>query len=617
MLKDSWTNDPSTSFCLTHSVQEYMDKLKHNLDVGLALAEKNSCVAQSNYVSYYNTYSRDKSFDIGDEVLVLHPDSTNKLKAQWIGPVPVLAKVSPYSYKVKLPNCGVKVFHANNLRLYTSRVSCLGVIFEDEAEFGNLEACPVDTEQFEDQFGKLDISHLSHPQQVQLKKLLLKYKEVFSDKPGTCNVASHEINLRDDFVPRKQSAYRIPDKFKPEVERQVAQLLESGKIRPSTSQYAHPIVCVAKSNGEMRMCTDLRHINSGTVDNAYPTPFPEELLLKISEAKFITTLDCVSGYWQIPMKPEDVYKTAFITHKGLFEWLVMPFGVKTASSTFQKVMNDLLQPHSEYANAYIDDTAVHSLSWQDHLLHLEGVFQAFLKVGMTLKFSKCQFGKAKVKFIGHIVGSGTRSVQHDKVEAISEIPEPVNKKQLRSFLGMCNLYRTYVPWFSDIALPLTNLTKNDQPTTLHFTAKHKEAFITLKRNLCDAVGLHCPCADKPFILHSDASDYAVGACLSQVVDGVNAPISFASAKLTDVQQRWSTIEKEAYAIIFALNKFDYLVFGRKIHLFTDHNPLQYITACTPKSAKLTRWALSLARYDITINHIKGSDNVVADFLSRI
>ena len=605
-----------TSIPLNHSVQDYMDKLGHSLECGLALAESNASIAQSNYVDYYNAYSRDKSFEVGDEVLVLHPDSTNKLKAQWIGPVPILSKVSSYSYRVKLPNIGIKIFHANNLRRYTSRVSSLGVIFDDEAEFGNVETCPVDKELFDDEFGKVDLSHLTPPQQSQLRQLLFKYKDVFSDKPGTCNVACHEINLREDFVPRKQCAYRVPAKFKPEVEKQVAQLLEDGKIRPSTSQYAHPIVCVAKSNGEMRMCTDLRYVNSGTIDNAYPTPFPEELLLTISEAKYITTLDCVSGYWQIPMKLGDVHKTAFITHKGLFEWLVMPFGVKTASSTFQKVMNDLLFPHSEYANAYIDDTAVHSVTWEDHLLHLEGVFNSFMKVGMTLRLSKCHFGRAKVNFIGHVVGSGTKSVQQSKVEAINCIPEPSNRKELRSFLGMCSFYRTYVPRFSEIALTLTNLKKNDQPNVLRFSAKHSEVFKTLKRKLCEAVDLHCPCADKPFIVHTDASDFAVGACLSQTVGGMYAPISFVSAKLTDVQQRWSTIEKEAYAIIFALKKFDYLVFGRQIYLFTDHNPLQYITACTPKSAKLTRWALSLSRYNITIHHIKGSDNVVADFLSR-
>ena len=607
---------PPESLPLSNSVLEYMDKLKHNLDTSLAVANTNAMTAQTNYTNYYNNSARDKSFSVGEQVLVLHPNSTNKLLAQWTGPLQILAKVSPYSYQVRLPNDGIKTFHANNLRRYTSRVGCLGVVFDEDTDFGDLEHFPLDKEVFDDAIKGIDLSHLDDKKQVELRTLLNKYRELFSDKPGTCNVACHEINLHDNFVPKKQRAYRIPDKFKPEVERQVAQLLEDGKIRPSTSQYGHPIVCVAKSNGEMRMCTDLRYVNSGTIDNAYPTPFPEELLLEISKANFITTLDCVSGYFQIPMRAEDVFKTAFVTHKGLFEWLVMPFGVKTASSTFQKVMNDVLFPHAEYANAYIDDTAVHSFSWLDHLKHLEGVFKAFLDVGMTLRLSKSNFAKPLVTFIGHIVGSGKRCVQQDKVEAINTISEPANKKQLRSFLGMCSFYRTYVPRFSEIALPLTNLTKNDQPNTVTFARKHRDAFLMLKKRLCESVDLHSPCGDKPFIIHTDASDFAAGACLSQIIDEVDAPISFVSAKFTDVQQRWSTIEKEAYAIIFALKKFDYLVFGRQIHLFTDHNPLQYITACTPKSAKLTRWALSLSRYNITIHHIKGTDNVVADFLSR-
>ena len=209
-----------------------------------------------------------------------------------------------------------------------------------------------------------------------------------------------------------------------------------------------------------------------------------------------------------------------------------------------------------------------------------------------------------------------RAVQQDKVEAIRSIPEPTNKKQLRSFLGVCSFYRGYVPHFSEVALPLTNLTKNDQPNNFKFTEEHRSSFCKLKMSLCEATGLHAPCPDKPFIIHSDASDFAVGACLSQMIHGNETPIAFASAKLSDVQRRWSTIEKEAYGIIFSLKKFDYLVFGREIVLYTDHNPLQYITACTPKSAKLTRWALSLSRYNITIRHIKGSNNVVADFLSR-
>ena len=425
------------------------------------------------------------------------------------------------------------------------------------------------------------------------------------------------MNIEPGFKPKAMRPYRIPDKLKSEVDRQIDELLRDGKIRPSRSPYAHPILCVAKANGSTSVCTDMRHINSGTINDAYPMPRAEDLLMKVAASKFLSTLDCTSGYWQIPVREEDISKTAFITHRGLFEWLVMPFGLKTAGNTFQRVIDMLLNPHMEYACAYIDDTIVHSDSWKQHLLHLESVFKAFEESRMTLKLSKCVFGKPKVKFIGHEVGSGRRTVIKSKVEAIMAIPEPHNKKLLRSFLGMTNFYRDYIPNYSQIAVTLTELTKNSQSSRIRFNEKERAAFLALKDSLCNSVTLFTPSQNRPFIIRTDASDYAVGACLAQLSDeGKELFIAFASSKLSDVQTRWSTIEKEAYAVIFALRKFDVWVFGAKINLYSDHNPLQYLVSCAPRSAKLTRWALSLTRYDLNVQQIKGTDNVSADFLSR-
>ena len=411
--------------------------------------------------------------------------------------------------------------------------------------------------------------------------------------------------------------YRIPDKLKCEVDRQIDQLLQDGKIRPSCSPYAHPIVCVAKSNGEIRLCTDLRYVNSGTISDAFPMPRTDDLLMSMSNASYTSKLDAVSGYWQIPMRESDIPKTAFVTHRGLFEWLVMPFGLKTASNTFQRAMNDILRSHTSYAHAYIDDTAVYSRTWDEHLTHLDNVLSEFENVGMTLRLSKCLWALPKVQFIGHDVGSGQRTVIQSKVEAIKIVPEPRNKKLLRSFLGMCAFYRSYIANYSDIALPLTEMTKNRQSTNFTFNDVQRAAFLLLKDKLCKCTALYSPMPGKPFIIRTDASGVAVGASVSQVDDqNHERPIAFASAKLTEVQQRWSAIESEAYAVIFALKKFDVIVFGSPIVLYSDHNPLQYLAACLPKSAKLTRWSLSLTRYDITVRHIKGSENVVADCLSR-
>ena len=242
---------------------------------------------------------------------------------------------------------------------------------------------------------------------------------------------------------------------------------------------------------------------------------------------------------------------------------------------------------------------------------------AVAEAGLTLRLAKCMFSMPKVKFIGYLIGSGTKAVLQDKVKAIRALPEPHTKKLLRSFLGMCSFYRTYIPKFSEIARPLTEMTKNRHANNLRFNEEQRASFLSLKKHLCASTTLYTPQTHLPFIIRSDASDYAVGASLSQVdTEGLERPIAFALSKLTDVQTRWSTIEKEAYAVIFSLRKFDVNVFGCKIHLFTDHNPLQYLVTCAPNSSKLTRWALSLSRYDITVTHIAGKDNVTADCLSR-
>jgi hypothetical protein len=223
-----------------------------------------------------------------------------------------------------------------------------------------------------------------------------------------------------------------------------------------------------------------------------------------------------------------------------------------------------------------------------------------------------------VKFVGHLVGSNERAPLLEKVRAILDIPEPQTKKMLRSFLGTCNYYRCYIPHFSNIAFPLTELTKTAVKTKIRFDETQKEAFETLKKKLGEATALYSPDTTKPMLLHTDSSDYAIGAVLSQQTADMSAiyPIAFSSAKLTQTQRNYSVIERESYAVIHALNKFDHLIHNTDIVLYVDHNPLTYITQCAPSSPKLMRWALSLTRYRIKIHHLGGKNNIVADYLSR-
>jgi len=347
-------------------------------------------------------------------------------------------------------------------------------------------------------------------------------------------------------------------------------------------------------------------------------PRADDMLRKMSPATFISSLDCSNGFYQIPMAPESIPLTAFITHRGHFEFTVMPFGLKCAGSTFQRTMDKMLSNHQRYAGAYIDDTSVYSVSWCDHLCHLRNVFQAFRESGMTLKLSKCKFAKSKVKFIGHMVGSGEIAVVESKVDAIKNIPEPRTKKLLRSFLAMCSYYRSFLPSFSDVAYPLTELTKGGKVGLINFTEQERTAFYALKDKLCSSEVLGTPRYDRPFQIQCDASDYAVGCCLSQLDDeGRERPLAFASVKFTEVQRRWSVLEKESYAVVYALRQFDVIVFNSKVVVFTDHNPLTYMVNNTPKSAKATRWAIGLSRYDLEIRHKSGKKNTNADCLSRV
>ena len=244
--------------------------------------------------------------------------------------------------------------------------------------------------------------------------------------------------------------------------------------------------------------------------------------------------------------------------------------------------------------------------------------QVFLDSGMTLKIKKCFFGRPRVRFLGHIVGSGYISVVPSKAEAIKVLPEPTTKKLLRGFLGMCGYYRSFLPCFSEIALPLTELTRGGHKGRISFDDSQRAAFVQLKDMLVSSTSLSSPVYDRPFLVQCDASDYAVGCCLAQLDDaGHERPLAFASAKFDDTQRRWSVLEKKAYAIVYAMKQFDHIIFGSRVELYTDYDPLQYIVNNSPKCMKLTRWALHLSRYDLKVHHKSGNLNINADCLSRL
>jgi hypothetical protein len=355
-----------------------------------------------------------------------------------------------------------------------------------------------------------------------------------------------------------------------------------------------------------------------TVNNMYPLPRVDELLRVVSRAKWLSCIDASMGFHQIPMVPEDCYKTAFVTDFGLHEFVYMPFGAKTASQTYMKMMDTLLEPHKAYARAFIDDAPIFSDEWEEHLVHLRKVFTSVREAGITLKLSKCVFGQRQINFLGFRVGSGQLCAIESKVAAIQNIAEPTTLKALRSFLGVANYYKSHIDHFSEVCVPLTDLTRGkNRQAKFVLNEKQRKAFNDIKERLMNTVNLHSPDPKKPFVLHCDASDSAIAACLAQIDDkGEEYPIAFMSKKLSDCQRRWSTIEREAFAVVYALNYFNVMTYRSHVDVYSDHDPLKYIVTGAPGNAKLCRWSLALQAHDITVYHRPGKKNINADFWTR-
>ncbi|CAM4559362.1 unnamed protein product [Lepidochelys olivacea] len=457
---------------------------------------------------------------------------------------------------------------------------------------------------------------LGRMQRQQIQELCTSYAPTFSATPGLTERAYHSIDTGNAH-PIRVHPYRVSPQAKTAIEREIQDMLQMGVIRPSESARASPVVLVPKPDGEIRFCVDYRKLNAVTRPDNYPMPRTDELLEKLGRAQFISTLDLTKGYWQVPLDESAKERSAFITHLGLYEFNVLPFRLRNAPATFQRLVDGLLAGLGEYAVAYLDDVAIFSDSWADHLEHLQKVLERIREAGLTVKAKKCQIGLNRVTYLGHQVGQGTISPLQAKVDAIQKWPVPKSKKQVQSFLGLAGYYRRFVPHYSQIAAPLTDLTKKKQPNAVQWTGKCQKAFNKLKATLMSDPVLRAPDFDKPFLVTTDASERGVGAVLMQKgPDQEFHPVVFLSKKLSERESNWSVTEKECYAIVYALEKLRPYVWGRRFHLQTDQAALKWLHTIKETNKKLLRWSLALQDFDFDIQHISGASNKVADALSR-
>ena len=426
----------------------------------------------------------------------------------------------------------------------------------------------------------------------------------------------HDVDV-GNAEPVKQHPYRLNPSKQKYLKEEIKYLLENDFIEPSNSSWSSPCILVPKPDGSYRMCTDYRKVNCVTKTDTFPIPRMDDCIDKVGKARYVTKFDLLKGFWQVPLTDRAKEISAFVTPDGLFQYKVMPFGMKNSPASFQRLINKVIAD-LEGCEAYIDDVIIYSDTWEEHLRIIREFFKRLSRAMLTINLSKSEFGQAQVTYLGHVVGQGEVKPVSAKVEAIAKFPQPVSKKQLMRFLGMAGYYRRFCPNFAAVAEPLTQLLS--KRVKFIWSERCDKAFDELKAMLQSAPVLAAPDFRSPFKLAVDASDVAAGAVLLQEDDeGVEHPVCYFSKKFNKSQRNYSTIEKECLALVLALQQFEVYVSssGLPIVVYSDHNPLVFIHKMKNKNQRLLRWSLMLQEYVLEIRHIKGKDNVIADCLSRV
>ncbi|XP_062527581.1 uncharacterized protein LOC134199889 [Bombyx mori] len=397
-------------------------------------------------------------------------------------------------------------------------------------------------------------------------------------------------------------------------------MLKDDIIQPSMSPWSAPIWVVPKkldASGQRkwRVVIDYRKLNDITIGDSYPIPNINEILDQLGKSKYFSTLDLASGFHQIQMSAEDAPKTAFSIPQGHFEFKRMPFGLKNAPSTFQRLMNSVLSGlQGTRCFVYLDDIVIYSYDLDSHMNNLESVFKRLREFNLKLQPDKCEFLRKEVSYLGHLITDEGVKPDPAKIRAVSEFPVPKCPKDVKSFLGLMSYYRKFIPEFSKTAKSLTSLLKKD--TTFTWNNEQQLAFETLKNRLISPPLLIYPDFTKPFTLTCDASNYAISAILSQGDPNRDKPIAYASRTLNKSEINYNVTEKELLAIMYGCKTFRPYLYGQKFKIITDHNPLKWLFNHKDPSSKMQRWRLKLEEYDYEITHKKGKLNSAADALSR-
>nr|XP_055071458.1 uncharacterized protein LOC129451930 [Misgurnus anguillicaudatus] len=513
---------------------EYVNGFRRRLFLAGLSAQKNLVGAQSTMKKYYDKHVESRVFAPGDKVLVLLPSSGSPFCARFTGPYKVLRKMTDQNYQIETPDRrkAKQCFHVNLLKPYHSRHSesqpVSPVVTVSSTSLDHVQSLFVEGGEDvmvpgdcvllprlknSETLQNLDalFLHLSDIQRSELTKLVFDFPSLFADVPTRTHLIQHDVDV-GDARPIRQRFYRVPMSKRKVLESEVQYMLENEIAVPSCSSWASPCLLVKKPDSTYRFCTDYRKLNAITKPDAFPLPRMEDCVDQVGTAHFVSKLDLLKGYWQVPLTPRAQEITSFITPSGLYSYSVMSFGLRNAPATFQRLMNRVVFG-LEGCAVYLDDVIVFSDTWEQHLVRLRALLTRLAEAHLTVNLAKCEFAKATVRYLGKEVGQGEVRPIQAKIVAIQNFPPPSNKKELMRFLGMVGYYRGFCPNFSTVVAPLTDLLKNS--IKFVWSVNCQKAFDNVKLLLTTAPVLAAPRLDEPFKIQVDASQVGAGAVLLQ------------------------------------------------------------------------------------------------------